>query len=255
MAIKNRLIGIQINKQKTEAKIREELNEQLKMYELMDGINSEGWKRVNEEILVLNDNYLKRRAGKYREFFEQNNEKPTSIFFRLGKEKNGDDDTTQIRDREGKVFENQKKRGEHISKFYGDLYKRRIDRLIGIEEFLSNGRQGNVNFGERKLSVAEQLSLEGRVTMGELTLALNKSNMNSACGWDGVSYWLLKKYWEYTGPLLVKCANESFDDGELCATFRTGLIKIIPKKGDAKNVEDWRPITLLCCGYKLINGM
>ena len=37
MAIKNRLIGIQINKQKTEAKIREELNEQLKMYELMDG--------------------------------------------------------------------------------------------------------------------------------------------------------------------------------------------------------------------------
>ena len=81
MAIKNRLIGIQINKQKTESKIREELNEQLKMYELMDGINSEGWKRINEEILVLNDNDLKRRAGKYREFFEQNNEKPTSIFF------------------------------------------------------------------------------------------------------------------------------------------------------------------------------
>ena len=55
MAIKNRLIGIQINKQKTEAKVREELNEQLKMYELMDSINSDGWKRVNEEILVLND--------------------------------------------------------------------------------------------------------------------------------------------------------------------------------------------------------
>ena len=91
--------------------------------------------------------------------------------------------------------------------------------------------------------------------MGELTTALNKSNMNSACGWDGVSYWLLKKYWEYTGPLLKKCANESFDDGELCATFRTGLIKIIPKKGDAKNVEDWRPITLLCSGYKLISGI
>ena len=87
MAIKNRLIGIQINKQKTEAKVREELNEQLKMYELMDSINSDGWKRVNEEILVLNDNDLKRRAGKYREFFEQNNEKPTSIFFRLGKGK------------------------------------------------------------------------------------------------------------------------------------------------------------------------
>ena len=91
--------------------------------------------------------------------------------------------------------------------------------------------------------------------MGELTVALNKSNMNSACGWDGVSYWLIKKYWLYIGPLLTNCANESFDDGELSATFRTGLIKIIPKKGDAKNVEDWRPITLLCCGYKLISGI
>ena len=120
---------------------------------------------------------------------------------------------------------------------------------------MANGRQGNVDFGERKLSVVEQLSLEGRVTLGELTLALNKSNMNSACRWDGVSYWLLKKYWEYTGPLLEKCANESFDDGELCATFRTGLIKIIPKKGDAKNLEDWRPISLLCCGFKLISGI
>ena len=27
------------------------------------------------------------------------------------------------------------------------------------------------------------------------------------------------------------------------------------KKDDAKNVEDWRPITLLCCGYKLISGI
>ena len=51
----------------------------------------EGWKRVNEEILEMNDRDLKRRAGKFREFFEQNNEKPASIFYRLGKEKGGDD--------------------------------------------------------------------------------------------------------------------------------------------------------------------
>ena len=59
----------------------------------------------------------------------------------------------------------------------------------------------------------------------------------------------------YSGPLLKNYANESFDDGELSATFRTGLIKFIPKKGDVKKVEDWRPITLLCCGYKLISGI
>ena len=66
---------------------------------------------------------------------------------------------------------------------------------------------------------------------------------------------VIKKYWEFIGPLLTNCANESFEKGELSPTFRTGLIKIIPKKGDAKRVDDWRPITLLCCGYKLISGV
>ena len=105
------------------------------------------------------------------------------------------------------------------------------------------------------MTIAESDGLEGEVTLGELTDALNKSNMNSSCGWDGASYWLIKKYWEYIGPLLTKYANESFEEGELSSTFRTGLIKIILKKGDAKRVDDWSPITMLCCGYKLISGV
>ena len=69
MTIKNKLIGIQVNNKIKEGKIRKELNEQLKMYEMVGEKNSEGWKRVNEEILELNDRDLKRRAGKFREFF------------------------------------------------------------------------------------------------------------------------------------------------------------------------------------------
>ena len=63
MAIKNRLIGIPVNTQFEEGKIRKELSEQLSLYEQQEGVNSEGWKRVNEEILTLNDRDLKRRAG------------------------------------------------------------------------------------------------------------------------------------------------------------------------------------------------
>jgi hypothetical protein len=50
-------------------------------------------------------------------------------------------------------------------------------------------------------------------------------------------------------------ANESFLRGELIETFKLGLIKLIPKKGNAEKVGDWRPITLLSCGYKLISGV
>jgi hypothetical protein len=81
------------------------------------------------------------------------------------------------------------------------------------------------------------------------------SNLDSSSGWDGVSYNLIKKYFTILGKLLVKVANECFERGELTETFKMGLIKLIPKKGDARKVEDWRPITLLSCGYKLISGV
>ncbi len=54
---------------------------------------------------------------------------------------------------------------------------------------------------------------------------------------------------------MVKMTRETFDTGELMETFKMGLIKLIPKKGNAHKVGDWRPITLLCCGYKLVSGV
>ena len=75
---------------------------------------------------------------------------------------------------------------------------------------LTNGQNENGNYEGKKLSARKCDSLEGDITLDELTTALNRSNMNSACGWDGVSYWLIKKYWVYIGPVLTKCANESF---------------------------------------------
>ena len=57
------------------------------------------------------------------------------------------------------------------------------------------------------------------------------------------------------GPILRDYANEAIDNNNLGTTFRTGLLKIIPKKGNARDISDWRPITLLCCGYKIISGV
>ena len=85
----------------------------------------------------------------------------------------------------------------------------------------------------RKLADLERDSLEGWVTLNELEKLLEKSNMNSLCGWDGVSYFVIKKYWSEIGPILMKAANEGFVNGEMGVTFRTGLIKLIPKKRDA----------------------
>ena len=255
MGIKNRLIGLQRQLNKEENHYRENLIERRRVIGIVEGTGSVGWKTCNEEILQWDDLDLKRRAGKYREFFMANNERPSKIFCKMGKEKSGDDDTAQIRDDEGKSFVTKEKRGEYIGGYYGKLYKRRLDRLIEIEDYLENNTVLSDKVKGKILTEEEKMSLEGKISVEELEVSLNKSNLSSASGWDGVSYSFIKKYWYVLGPVLCRYANEAVNTGTMGETFRRGLIKLIPKKGEAKKIGDWRPITLLCCGYKIISGV
>ena len=66
---------------------------------------------------------------------------------------------------------------------------------------------------------------------------------------------MIKKFWLFLGPLLRDYTKEAIEENTLGTTFRTGLLKIIPKKGNASRIGDWRTITLLCCGYKIVSGM
>jgi hypothetical protein len=107
----------------------------------------------------------------------------------------------------------------------------------------------------RRLDVVERLDLESRVTMDEIKCALDGCNFESSSGWDGISFRVLRKFWGVLSEPMLKMIQETFETGELMETFKMGLIKLIQKKGDANKVGDWRPITLLCCGYKLISGI
>jgi hypothetical protein len=208
-----------------------------------------------QELLLFDDADLKKRAGKYREFLENNNEKATRAFCRLNKEGGCNDDVNQIRDDNGVQFKDKESRGHYIGNFYSELFKKKLDRLLSIEEFLSGETTGTEWVQNKKLNEAEKMGLEGEVTQRELDDALASSTMNSSSGWDGISFKVIKKFWGILGPVMLKMTRETFETGELMETFKMGLIKLIPKKGNAHKVVDWRPITLLCCGYKLVSGI
>jgi hypothetical protein len=203
----------------------------------------------------MDDQKLKERAIKFKEFLDANNEKATVAFCRLSKEGGLSDDQSAIRDDRGEAFMSGHDRNEHIRSYYEQLYRKKMDQLISIEDFLG-GQNAEENWvQERKLTEEEKQSLEQGVDLRELTESLNESNFHSTSGWDGVSFNIIRKYWGLLGPLMVKMTNESFADGELSENFKLGLIKLIPKKGNAHRVQDWRPITLLNCGYKIVSGV
>ncbi|MFO0002677.1 MAG: reverse transcriptase domain-containing protein, partial [bacterium] len=43
------------------------------------------------------------------------------------------------------------------------------------------------------------------------------------------------------------------EKGKLTQNFSCASIKLIPKKGDATKIKNWRPISLLSCLYKVIS--
>jgi hypothetical protein len=255
MEIKNRLLKIQKrigdDKRGFRAWLVEKEDYMLRVF----GENSSQRLEVKDEILRYDDAELKENATRFKDFLDMNNERATSAFCRLGKEGGLCDDLSQIRDGGGTKFSDKGKQEEHIRGYYSELYKKKLDNLLGIEDFLAGGGGRNLEAMTRRLTVAERDSLEGEVTLDELRKALDSSNFGSTSGWDGISFKVIRKLWDVVSKPMLRMINETFDEGELMETYKLGLIKLIPKKGEAAKVGDWRPITLLCCGYKVISGI
>ena len=54
---------------------------------------------------------------------------------------------------------------------------------------------------------------------------------------------------------LVKCLNESLDNGKFSVSQRQGLITCIPKEGKPKHfLKNWRPITHLNVDFKIASA-
>jgi hypothetical protein len=234
---------------------RKWLAKKLEVFKRLFQAGSPQIKQREDDILDYDSRELKKETDKYLEFLRENNEKPTRGFYKLGKNVSTVDDIDQILDADGKAFTSIEGREKHITGFYRNLYSKRIDRIIEIESFFSQVELERVNDMGQKLPENIMDGLEEEISADELEKSLKNSNLSSYPGWDGVSYKLLKKMWEFLKTPIKKMANAGFEQGFLSPTLRTGLIKLIPKGKNNSRVEDWRPITLLTTSYKIISGV
>jgi hypothetical protein len=104
-----------------------------------------------------------------------------------------------------------------------------------------------------KLTQEEKDSLESDFSLEELDLALEGANKKSAAGLDGLNTKFIARFWSVFRVPLHRYAATVFRNGSLTASFKSSIIKLIPKKGDAHDIKKWRPISLLGCLYKVIS--
>ena len=200
---------------------------------------------------------MTKEIEKYSLFEHLNMEKMTPHFLKLAKCTRPDSLLKDIKKPDGSNFNSDPELREYITQFYEDLY-----RLPDNQKNNINGCNADslgpevlasllINSMKNPRNLVD--SLEGPITLFELDLAIEGTKTRTAAGPDGINDSFIKKLWWLFRTPLLKYSNFCCDRGSLSHSFLTASIKLIPKKGDSSQINNWRPISLLNCIYKILS--
>jgi hypothetical protein len=190
------------------------------------------------------DRELRHELEKLSGFEAVNSEKSLRIFSVLQKVPNPKQKCPILK------FPNTEEMKKFVRDYYLKLYKRDEnepeDFTNCIENFLGVDICNNPITQSRIIPVDLKAQLERPISIEELDKSISQAN-KSACGMDSLSNCFIKKYWHFFRTPLHRYLEAALAKESLTPTFRTGLIKLIPKKGDTSRLTNWRPISLLSC--------
>ena len=104
-----------------------------------------------------------------------------------------------------------------------------------------------------KLTGNQTLKCEGPITESELLNALTSMDNDTSPGNDGITKEFYIQFWEVIKEPFFASIQQSFIVDELSTSQNQAVIKLIEKKDrDERFIKNWRPISLLNGGMKLI---
>jgi hypothetical protein len=71
-------------------------------------------------------------------------------------------------------------------------------------------------------------------------------------GIHGVPHGFYKEYWDLIGENTAAVLNEILKQGELSGTQKQGIMILVPKTPHPSSTANFKPITLLTTGYKIL---
>ncbi|CAM2098828.1 unnamed protein product [Caretta caretta] len=102
------------------------------------------------------------------------------------------------------------------------------------------------------VSVGDRDRLELPLTLAEFSEALRRMPTNKSPGMDGLTVEFYRTFWDILGPDLVTVWTEPLQSGVLPLSCRRAVLSLLPKKGDLRDLRNWRPVSLLSTDYKIV---
>ncbi|GJU53587.1 RNA-directed DNA polymerase, eukaryota, reverse transcriptase zinc-binding domain protein [Tanacetum coccineum] len=104
----------------------------------------------------------------------------------------------------------------------------------------------------RRLDYEQSCDLEGVVSNEEIKRAIWDCGSDKSPGPDGFTFEFFKKYLSIIGGDVINVFKEFFNSSSFPKGCNSSFIALIPKVLDAKKLNEFRPISLIGCQYKII---
>ncbi|KAJ7985704.1 hypothetical protein DPEC_G00343210 [Dallia pectoralis] len=95
-------------------------------------------------------------------------------------------------------------------------------------------------------------SEDPEMSIEELTRAVHSINKQKAAGPDGIPGEFYQTFWDLIKNDVAEVFQAINRERRLGESMRQSTITLIPKKGDLKDLRNWRPINLLSVDYKIM---
>ena len=137
-------------------------------------------------------------------------EKPTRFFCALENKNDLNKTIKKIATNNNTTVTAQKEILNTIKCFYENLFRNNDNNLndVDLDYILRNANQ-------TILTATESNSLEGLLTMEEISLSLKNMHNNKTPGIDGFPADFFKFFWNKLRFFILRCLNQSFKDGSL----------------------------------------
>lgn len=173
-------------------------------------------------------------------------ERPTRFFYSVLAQAQQKSAISAVTADDGSVITDQHEVRAEIKRFYERLFKRDTTLSPDYQKFFL----GKI---KRKLSARDRALLDSSATTKELYDALVDAKKGKVPGYDGLPYEFYLTFWALLKDDLLQLINHLlFVADKLGPSQGRSIITLLYKRGDVTRIRNWRPVSLLCCDYKLI---
>ena len=194
---------------------------------------------VRDKIKLVKEKVFHEKA-----MYLMHGDKPTKSFFDKFKSKKDINHILSLINQSGiEVFEIHEIL--HVAaNYFQELFSGRPVQQSVIDLFLR---------GISPKSVCQRLmnNLIRLITLDEVRDAIFSLKNGRAPGPDGISIEFYKAMFAIIGEDLRDLFNSYMRNGRMAAKIKTGIIKLIPKQAPYNMIDNYRPISLINCDYKI----